>query len=414
MDGRLLDVALCQLSKQEKLQKVSHYLLDFGCNVDRLKDVVPMETVNKICAVYVGKKVKMTDSPCWSHTPTGSFSTKSAYWAVENGDRNTNWKWSFIWSLSIPPRVKSFLWLVAHGKILSNQQRYIRGRVADPNCVYCGDSCEDFVHILCSCPIANNIWTQLGFQTITNTNRSDFYNWFESNLKGSSRITFAFTSWQLWKWRCLYIFEQNFQYPPFPAFKIKGNVRNWNLAQIPTTSSPKSLVEIKWIRPPEGKFKLNTDCTREAIFGKLAAGGILRDDQGFWRGGFTAVVGCAAILDEELWSILHGLKIGGGLGVREILVESNSSEAVALLKNRLLPSHRLSGLISAIQDLGSTFVGFQISHVYREQNMAADCVAKLGLKYALDFCFLSHPPADVVYLLDSDLHGPNYIRLMHS
>lgn len=58
-----------------------------------------------------------------------------------------------------------------------------------------------------------------------------------------------------------------------------------------------------------GLMKLNTDCSREATSGMLVVGSLIRDDRGGWRGGHVATVDIAAVLDGELWSLFHGLKV---------------------------------------------------------------------------------------------------------
>lgn len=146
------------------------------------------------------------------------------------------------------------------------------------------------------------------------------------------------------------------------------------MAQLPTAPISTNLSEIKWHPPPEGKLKLNIDCSKEESIGFLTAGGLFRDAHGVWCGGYVKDVGCAPILDGELWSLFHGFKLCVDLGAAEILVEMDSLEVVALIKNRPPSSHHLFGLITTIRETADDFVTFQIFLVVREKNKVVDYI----------------------------------------
>lgn len=87
------------------------------------------------------------DIESWKLNPNEDFSTKSAYWLTNQGANTGTWEWAFIWRLQIPPRIKTFIWLVAKGKILTNFERAKRRmRIF----MYCPMGCraiEDLNHL---------------------------------------------------------------------------------------------------------------------------------------------------------------------------------------------------------------------------------------------------------------------------
>ena len=70
---------------------------------------------------------------------------------------------------------------------------------------------------------------------------------------------------------------------------------------------------IGWKAPEEGWVKLNTDGASKGK-GLSGCGGIIRDHQGNWCGGFAKFVGTGSALIAELWGVLEGLKLAGRKG----------------------------------------------------------------------------------------------------
>lgn len=49
------------------------------------------------------------------------FTVKSTYHLLRGGNRGESWKgWRRIWRLRVQERIKVFMWLLAHDKILTN------------------------------------------------------------------------------------------------------------------------------------------------------------------------------------------------------------------------------------------------------------------------------------------------------
>lgn len=62
----------------------------------------------------------ITDSCFWGHSPKGLFSVFQLvlwHWGIELPDS----QWKFIWKKKVPPKLKTFTWLLTQGKL--NQQR---------------------------------------------------------------------------------------------------------------------------------------------------------------------------------------------------------------------------------------------------------------------------------------------------
>lgn len=64
---------------------------------------------------------------------------------------------------------------------------------------------------------------------------------------------------------------------------------------------------IAWTPPRVGWLKMNTDGTSRNNPGLATAGGVLRDETGQWRGGFSLNIGICSVPLAELWGVYYGL-----------------------------------------------------------------------------------------------------------
>ncbi|KAL6130175.1 hypothetical protein ACLB2K_068556 [Fragaria x ananassa] len=104
----------------------------------------------------------------------------------------------------------------------------------------------------------------------------------------------------IWKWKNKVIFDSAFILPAWPEKVIWSYVEEWTSAQAKANlNSTFSYTMFSWCKPPENYFKLNIAGTRSSNFGKIGAGGVLRDHLGSWVDGFQINLGTGEILDAE-------------------------------------------------------------------------------------------------------------------
>ncbi|CAN1189368.1 Putative ribonuclease H protein At1g65750, partial [Linum perenne] len=127
----------------------------------------------------------------------------------------------------------------------------------------------------------------------------------------------------------------------------------------------------------EGWFILNTDGTRYSHSGSTAIGGIVRDDGGRFIQAFTANIGDCSITRAELSAIIQGLKLAWAIGIKRIIVQSDSQTAVSILQREATYNQHAT-LISDFIELKARSWEISITHVYREANCGADYLANLG------------------------------------
>lgn len=128
------------------------------------------------------------DTPSWSMVGSGKFSVKFYYNAVTEDDDSEEEIWSWLWKLKIPQKLILFLWIIRHGKNLSNHHRLIRGMDTDGNCKLCGVT-ETNNHIFRFYTKATMVWSSshspLNFDHVA---VMDFRDWLDGYVKISNRV----------------------------------------------------------------------------------------------------------------------------------------------------------------------------------------------------------------------------------
>ena len=98
---------------------------------------------------------------------------------------------------------------------------------------------------------------------------------------------------------------------------------------------------IKWVAPPLGWFKLNTDGSSLGNPGLAGGGGIIRNHVGDWVGGFSRAIGITTSVQAEFRALKDGLNLAIDLGIFNLEIEMDSLIAVELVNSITTPRARL-------------------------------------------------------------------------
>ncbi|KAE8714163.1 LRR receptor-like serine/threonine-protein kinase EFR-like [Hibiscus syriacus] len=159
--------------------------------------------------------------------------------------------------------------------------------------------------------------------------------------------------------------------------------------------------EIWPYRPPTaGAVKPNIDGAVDLRTAEAKAGGLIRDCNGQWLGGFHRNMGLCSAFQAELWVLLDGLKLAWTDGFKDIEVELDNQEVVdTLIAN---PHVHETSLIRRIRKLLQNQWKVKLSYVRREANAAADAIAHLERNVGLGFTTLHKMPIAVRRILNMD------------
>ncbi|KAA3460126.1 reverse transcriptase [Gossypium australe] len=387
------------------------WVLQEGCwNIDMLKIWLPEDIIKRILSIPPPHPAEGEDKIIWARTESGSFTIRSAYRSIkENTWRPKDENWKNIWKYQGPQRVRTFLWLVASQRILTNSERFRRGFGQSSACSRCGHDLEDIMHALRDCPTAKEAWLLV----VPPNKQSRFFsdsmqNWLSFNLSCHIKLQdkgitwsclFGILAWRLWKNRNLLIF-QNIDWTPLELIKSSlswaQNFEAFTTRPKLNDNSPEQLQHCSnnWVF-------LYSDGAVERDSENGAAGGVVRDRDGNWVVGYTHYLGKCSPLEAELWSILDGVFILINRGYKKIKIRSDNLEVVRILSTKDMADSG-STLIRRIKRLLLSGNQWEIKHIPRENNLTADQMAKIGLHWKNSLRTFEAPPNMVATIFQHD------------
>ncbi|KAM2637494.1 hypothetical protein EV1_021984 [Malus domestica] len=395
---------------------VSEFLRNGWWDIDKLRDVLPEDMVQKIICRPAGTTGAGMDKIIWRCASNGVFTVKSAYNLFFDEEDLPDSCWDFIWRVNVPPKLKVFLWLMSKGRLLSNEQRVRRQLTSDSSCMTCCGPIESIAHIFKDCSRAMCIWKSMGVPwQLRNAQNLEFKAWLLANLKVSSKGTnegawctlFLFICWHIWKWRNKQIFDVNFVMPMYPKAIIERDVDEWLKACVKySVKLVKRQISLSWDHPDVGWCKLNVDGSRRTNSGRIGAGGVLRDHNGNWLGGFAVNLGQGQVCDAELWSLYFGLQLAIDKGATELHIEMDSKAVIMLLKQSQVDNfHPLETIMHSCRLMMRQLRRCELNHVYREKNIVADQLANWSYNMDIGVLVFDEPPVWIRSALIDDGAG---------
>ncbi|KAL4347146.1 hypothetical protein GQ457_17G016800 [Hibiscus cannabinus] len=145
----------------------------------------------------------------------------------------------------------------------------------------------------------------------------DFYSssfdiWFEENIRSDCNsyslglnwnVYFVVICWALWKRRCSSVF--NGGHDRFNDIVKYCNRVGMELSIVHAASSNVVVVRSvysPWCKLAAGWVRVNADGAVSGSDGRVATGGVLRDDSGKWLFGFSRSLGICSVLIAEVWA----------------------------------------------------------------------------------------------------------------
>ncbi|RVW53008.1 putative ribonuclease H protein [Vitis vinifera] len=106
-----------------------------------------------------------SDSRAWSLSSSGLFSMKSFFLALSKVSNPLLFlPAKFLWSSKVPSKIKALAWLVAHGKVNTNDKLQLRRpyKALCPQwCILCKGNGELIDHIFLHCSVTIGLWHRL-------------------------------------------------------------------------------------------------------------------------------------------------------------------------------------------------------------------------------------------------------------
>ncbi|KAF7801547.1 putative ribonuclease H protein At1g65750 family [Senna tora] len=397
----LCSYALGPLSASDLAMVVADFVSPSGAwEWSRFDFLLPIEVCNLIAVVPPPSIFILGDHIAWKHSRDGTFSTKFAYDAitsVDKGERNDFWK--LLWKWKGMEKIRSFLWLCGHDRLLTNAARKRRGMAATDICTRCNGAPEDLLHTLRDCHKAKCIWLKLvhpdKWHIFFSASR---LTWLTINLSSNLGfsgnnwdVVFSNACWFIWRMRNAEIFDDSrvsYTDPVIAILKLSSD-SIWAMDKSIVGGSrlgPSVNRFICWNKPEKGWVKFNVDGARKDSLSLTACGRLARDSEGQFLIGFVHKLGDGTILNVELWSMLSAL------------------EAM----------HPCSTILSQIHHWVAFDWEIKFVHVHREGNFTTDALATYAFSWPLGLNALDDAPAILHQFLLADIEGRGCLRLCGS
>jgi hypothetical protein len=267
---------------------------------------LPENILNMIAAIPAPVADIGKDTIFWPSENHGQFTVSSAYDLLMKYEPCDDEKmWRMILKLQVPERVKCYIWLLKHGRVLTNL-RLSKMHRGSPFCSFCGDIIETELHVLRDCAQCMIIWLAVVKDSTRAKNfNSNLQEWIGSNLNGEIQgegvenwpSFWAHACHSLWFWRNKEAHVDNFVRPSDPTQVIKKKVNDYLLACKTDNiihCVPRVIQHVGWSPPGDGWVALNTDGAENSDH-KYGCGGLMRGSSGEWLGGFAKGLGDCSI-----------------------------------------------------------------------------------------------------------------------
>ena len=351
----------------------------------------PMET-NLILKIPLSPTI-VEDKLIWPHVSNGVYIVRSVYrfLAKEKSDPTSPpfsqseapSVWDCIWRLSVPNKVKNFLWRACR-EALPVKMNLVRRRVIEEDvCCHCNLKAEDGFHALWDCSELSAIWeTKIMWLFCRSKKFSNFYELTKFVLESDGRPElFASITWTIWSC-CIQLRTSNKALPlsqviPSATQMLQEftNVQPANPVQ--TVSLHRSLP--KWEPPPTSHLKVNFDGAVFRETEEVGLGVVVHDSHGKVLVALAKKIKLPSSSDEaEALAAVRAITLAMDLNLPSFIVEGDSEVVISALRKEEEYFSSFGHLICSIKHYLVFCNCFSFSHTRRLGNSLAHSLAKLA------------------------------------
>ncbi|CAN1829772.1 LINE-1 retrotransposable element ORF2 protein [Linum perenne] len=356
--------------------------------IDKLRTIFSEPTVIEIIKIPIAPP-DWDDGWIWHDDKRGRFSVKSCYSLLKHGRGSTNsqnqtinedeWRW--LWQLSIPPKVKFFLWKCCSNTLPTQKNLHRRNCCDSPVCTCCEEEEETLEHLLWYCPQLRTLWAEAFEGRVLPASQSSVGQWImalkeESSIQKVIRIIGC--CWTIWKMRNDLVFNNG-------QLDIRGMKRRmekelslWEASRLPSNQhnpSPRAPNEASVPLPTNSCKEILCDGSFEKDTQKAGLGVIMMNSDGHKIDGMAGSFFCRTPGVAEAYAILAAVRMASREG-EHIIVKSDCLEVINTL-NTQRPEWpwEYEAIVADIKDLLHRFPMISVRHCRRAEVRIAHNIA---------------------------------------
>nr|GMD79625.1 uncharacterized protein LOC109164833 [Ipomoea batatas] len=166
-------------------------------DLDIIHAIFDSEDRDAILSIPV-PQTKHPDKFIWAGEEKGVYTIKSCYKLLVRGlISGVSLDWANMWKLSIPPKVKLFVWQACTSTLPTTDMLAKKRVNCSTLCILCGKDSETTSHRFTECDFAITCWATItGIYSSTNLS---FAEWVAGNMKSLDQPTFCLVLITCWK-----------------------------------------------------------------------------------------------------------------------------------------------------------------------------------------------------------------------
>ncbi|KAB2601289.1 hypothetical protein D8674_002294 [Pyrus ussuriensis x Pyrus communis] len=371
-------------------------------NISFLQPFISEEAMMAIKETPLGD-LSRKDRLIWDMSKNGSYSVKSGYrWLQERSLARRDLRrasvrgvpkafWKGIWKLEVPTKLRHFLWLTIHN-CLPTRDALFRRRSSQTSTWALGYKMDRL-----SLPSWSD-WIQGVFSP--NLCNSEDIMWRQSYI--------VFTCWCIWKARCDFVFKGVPINPLKVLAAVSAMVSSFGGAKAKAGDrgggdGRRNFQVMRWCAPAYPYVKINVDASWSKASKMGFVGLIVRDMESKFVAAARHPITAPSAAAAEAYALLQGCMLGAELGVRYVILESDSLDAIKCLSSSLsMGSWEAYPVLARVKQLGGDFIDCRWSWVPRSANGVAHKIASIGFSEMSDVVWVVRPPSSLVYVLNND------------
>ncbi|XP_062014092.1 uncharacterized protein LOC133730534 [Rosa rugosa] len=381
--------------------------------VDVLQRLFSQEVVDAILCVPLSHRNR-SDRLSWKLGNKGKFSSKTAYYVAQEvvmGDVFASSSigdpfrilWKSLWKAKIPGKVSICIWRACHNVLPTRESLSKKGYTGDMGCLLCRHQVESVGHVLCGCPIAQEILTAPPFSIqVPITHSFIFKEWLldqSSTLSYENFSKLLMLLWVLWKNRNDKLWNDNAK----NASTIVACTVAWYEEFLQANRDTIMVIDKRtkarahWSPPMSGLLCMNVDGAYVSSLQHGGIGGVMRNEKGEFIAGFAyRVTNVSSAYHAELLAIKSGLELIQALGVSNVAIMSDCSAAVKSVTAEDHDFSTLGIIVEEIQELLGDLLSIGVHHTYRTANHVAHRLAGFGFDSDIHMEWFSQAPECVL------------------
>ena len=124
-----------------------------------------------------------------------------------------------------------------------------------------------------------------------------------------------------------------------------------------------SAIPVRWHKPDEGWFKLNSNGASIGNLGSARGGELIHDHSGNWVKDYMRNIGVATSIMAEFWALRDGFRLASQMGITHLIVELDAKVIVNLILSSNTSNRACTPLLNYCRYLLSHFQRYKINHV---------------------------------------------------